>query len=73
MEMDQSYTERAPSITRHGLKSNRGTTWNTWRRDLEADVGYTGCSWEQIEKTVQDRGQWRAFVSDLCFRRNKRF
>ena len=34
-------------------------------RNLEVDVGRTGCSWKQIEKTALDRERWRSFVDDL--------
>ncbi|KAK3786392.1 hypothetical protein RRG08_017129 [Elysia crispata] len=64
------HTLRKPysSISRHGLKWNpqgkrkRGRLRNTEKKDLKVDVGVTRYFGGQIEKTVQDRGQWRAFI-----------
>ena len=74
------HTLRKPptNITRQALtwnpqgKRKRGRPKNSWRRDLEADARQTGCSWRELERIAQDRGQWRAVVDGLCPSRGSR-
>lgn len=53
----------ASSTTRHALfwnpqgKRKRGRPWNTWCRDLEADVNRTGHTWGQLEKLAPMPGE----------------
>ena len=49
----------------------RGRPRNTWRQELEKDIKRTGHTWKQLERIVQDRGDWRVIVGGLCSGRSK--
>ena len=53
-------------------KRKKGRPRNTWRRDLEADMKKMGKTWQQLERTAQDRDAWKGLVGGLCPRRGSR-
>ena len=53
-------------------KRKRGRPKNTWRRDLEADTKTMKKTWNQLERTAQDRDAWRALVDGLYPSRGSR-
>ena len=63
--LEHTGTTRKQNISRRLPDSAR----NTWRRDLQADIGKT---WQQLEKVVQDRGLWRTVVDVPCPSREQR-
>ena len=60
------------SITKQALrwvpqgKRNRGRPKNTWRRSVDGEMKAAGFSWNQLERTAQDRVRWRNVVTGLC-------
>ena len=77
MEMYRAYTEKSP-LRLHQACAEMEPAWQKEKRKAleHLEEGFRGrseCFWGQIEKTVQDRGRWRAFVGDLCSRRKERF
>lgn len=59
----QTITRQAISWNPQG-KRKRGRPKNTWRRELEKELA--GHNWKTVEKTAQDRIEWRRFVGGLC-------
>ena len=45
---------------------NRGRPTNTWRRSVDGEMKAAGFSWNQLERTAQDRVRWRNVVTGLC-------
>ena len=68
------HTLRRPreSISRQALswnpqgKRGKGRPRNTWRREVETEVGKTRKTWRDLEKCALDRRAWRDMVVDLC-------
>ncbi|CAH8663893.1 unnamed protein product [Heterobilharzia americana] len=44
----------------------------TWRRSCEEETKACGQSWSQVEKTAENRVQWRCATESLCSTRNPR-
>jgi hypothetical protein len=47
-------------------KRPRGRPKETWRRTVERELKETGETWGSLQKTAQDRLQWRSLVEALC-------
>ena len=46
-------------------KADEGTIRNSWRRDTESELGKSGTTWTQIERTSQDRARCINVVNGL--------
>ncbi len=47
-------------------KRPRGRPKETWRRTIDREREEQGWSWGHLQKTAQDRSQWRVLVDALC-------
>lgn len=47
-------------------KRPRGRPKETWRRTMDREREEQGWTWGYLQKTAQDRPQWRALVEALC-------
>ena len=47
-------------------KRQRGRPKETWRRSVDKEREAQGWTWGHLQKTAQDRSQWRALVDALC-------
>ena len=47
-------------------KRVRGRPKETWKRTVEREIKEHNLTWEKLEKTSEDRLQWRALASVLC-------
>ena len=68
------HTLRRPpsSIARQTLrwnpqgKRNRGRPRHSWRRTIESEIQQQSLSWNDIQRTAQNRVRWRQMVEALC-------
>ena len=47
-------------------RRKRGRPKTTWRRTVEEEMKYMNLTWGGVQKTAQNRPEWRTFVAALC-------
>jgi len=59
---------QSTTVDTAGPQRYRGRPMNTWKRDLEKEIGTTGFRyrWRKMEAAAQDRAGWRQVVGVLC-------
>jgi hypothetical protein len=70
--LGHTFRKATVSVTRHAItwhpqgNRRRGRPKITWQRNVESEMMEISLSCERVERLVQDRDAWKAFVGGIC-------